>query len=514
MGHACLESAAGDVVIFDFGGNDHHVTLFVKDNGNGLWSCHGGNQGHQVTDSNFHKSNMMGIRRPIQAVQPGDVPIVPSIPAAPVASASQRFNACVKLVLQDEGGDDSDPRDPGGRTSRGITQSDWNDWLRTHPSLPSDVFQAPQDQIVAIYHENYWNKLSCYNLPAGVDYVVFDYGVLSGIGRSAKVLQGFVGAAVDGEIGPETIGATANADLPTLINQISDERIALMKQSPVWSVFGRGWTARVERVRAASLAMASAAAQPRPAAPKPAPVPVPVPAPTPAPTPTAPLPMPAPIPAPSQMTPDQVVQIIMAILAALAAQQGNQPASNAPAVTNLLQILGASLGAQRPGGGTQQPALSPDAIQSLLATLAKGIQQGAPTTAAPTPTGGGQTPAAPAPTTTAPQAAAPAPTPTPATTDGSDQSVLSKPSVQIGAAGLGIASLMQAFGALAPPFSNLFGHAPADTGTLATNPTLGTLATIIPLIIGGVGATGGWGSLAGIVTSLIGAFGNAAKKSQ
>ena len=88
MGHACLESAAGDVVIFDFGGNDHHVTLFVKDNGNGLWSCHGGNQGHQVTVSNFHKSNMMGIRRPIQAVQPGDVPIVPSIPAAPVASAS------------------------------------------------------------------------------------------------------------------------------------------------------------------------------------------------------------------------------------------------------------------------------------------------------------------------------------------------------------------------------------------------------------------------------------------
>ena len=307
MGHACLESAAGDVVIFDFGGNDHHVTLFVKDNGNGLWSCHGGNQGHQVTVSSFHKSNMMGIRRPIQAVQPGDVPIVPSIPAAPVASASQRFNACVKLVLQDEGGDDSDPRDPGGRTSRGITQSDWNDWLRTHPSLPSDVFQAPQDQIVAIYHENYWNKLSCYNLPAGVDYVVFDYGVLSGIGRSAKVLQGFVGAAVDGEIGPETIGATANADLPTLINQISDERIALMKQSPVWSVFGRGWTARVERVRAASLAMTSAAAQPRPAAPKPAPAPVP--APTPASTPTAPLPMPAPIPAPSQMTPDQVVQI-------------------------------------------------------------------------------------------------------------------------------------------------------------------------------------------------------------
>jgi uncharacterized protein (TIGR02594 family) len=54
----------GDIVVFDFGGGDHHVTLFEKDNGNGTWSCHGGNQGHAVNATNFPKSRLMGIRRP------------------------------------------------------------------------------------------------------------------------------------------------------------------------------------------------------------------------------------------------------------------------------------------------------------------------------------------------------------------------------------------------------------------------------------------------------------------
>jgi uncharacterized protein (TIGR02594 family) len=58
----------GDVVVFDFGGGDHHVTLFEEDNGDGLWSCHGGNQSYQVTVAKYPKSMVMGIRRPSQEV--------------------------------------------------------------------------------------------------------------------------------------------------------------------------------------------------------------------------------------------------------------------------------------------------------------------------------------------------------------------------------------------------------------------------------------------------------------
>jgi hypothetical protein len=58
---------AGDVVVFDFGFGDRHVTLFESDNGNGTLKCRGGNQSHEVNVTNFPKSAFMGIRHPIVA---------------------------------------------------------------------------------------------------------------------------------------------------------------------------------------------------------------------------------------------------------------------------------------------------------------------------------------------------------------------------------------------------------------------------------------------------------------
>jgi uncharacterized protein (TIGR02594 family) len=254
----------GDVLVFDFGGGDHHVTFFESDNGDGTWACRGGNQSHQVALTNFRKRSVMGIRRPAAARQvAGAFAAATSLASAPAGMPAQppsdRFSACIARVLVSEGGNDDDPRDPGGRTSRGITQSEWNAWTQTHPGLPSDVWQAPQDQIIAIYRAKYWNPLKCDNLPGGVDYAVFDYGVLSGIGRAARVLQGFVGAPVDGEIGPQTIAAIAQADPVALINQICNERLAFMQSLSTWPTFGRGWTNRVESVRAAATAMAGSA---------------------------------------------------------------------------------------------------------------------------------------------------------------------------------------------------------------------------------------------------------------
>jgi uncharacterized protein (TIGR02594 family) len=53
----------GHVLIFNFGGGDHHVTLFEKDNGDGTWACHGGNQSHTVCVQNYQSSRIMGIRQ-------------------------------------------------------------------------------------------------------------------------------------------------------------------------------------------------------------------------------------------------------------------------------------------------------------------------------------------------------------------------------------------------------------------------------------------------------------------
>jgi uncharacterized protein (TIGR02594 family) len=57
----------GDVIVFEWPYGGHHVTLFEKDNGNGYWACHGGNQSHLVNIENFPRSAVIGVRRPTVA---------------------------------------------------------------------------------------------------------------------------------------------------------------------------------------------------------------------------------------------------------------------------------------------------------------------------------------------------------------------------------------------------------------------------------------------------------------
>ena len=177
--------------------------------------------------------------------------------------AASSYGEALARLLVHEGGNDDDPRDPGGRTSRGILQREWDAWRRTRPGLPTDVWRAPQDQVEAIYRQKYWDALRCDDLPAGVDYAVFDYGVNSGIGRAAKVLQRLVGTAVDGEVGPDTIAAAARANAGKLIEAICDERLAFLQGLRTWPTFGKGWTRRVREVRAAALAMNAAPPSPQ-----------------------------------------------------------------------------------------------------------------------------------------------------------------------------------------------------------------------------------------------------------
>ena len=69
------------------------------------------------------------------------------------------------------------------------------------------------------------------------------------------MLQRLVGTDVDGEVGPNTIAATARMAAVKLINQICDERLAFLQGLETWGVFGRGWGRRVREVRVAALAM-------------------------------------------------------------------------------------------------------------------------------------------------------------------------------------------------------------------------------------------------------------------
>lgn len=166
---------------------------------------------------------------------------------------ASNFQASLSLVLQSEGGNDDDPNDAGGRTSRGVTQTEYDAW-RTEKGLPIiDVWTAPQSDIVTIYHDEYWEPY-CDLMPLGIDYIYFNNAVLDGPYRSMVLLQTAVGVAADGRCGPITRQAIAAAPPAATIIQLSAASTAFY-QSLHQPIFLKGWLNRVAFVQQNALAM-------------------------------------------------------------------------------------------------------------------------------------------------------------------------------------------------------------------------------------------------------------------
>jgi lysozyme family protein len=165
------------------------------------------------------------------------------------------FAAALARVLAHEGGYSNHPDDPGGPTKFGITLADYRRFAKADAG-PADVRAMLLDDAKLIYRARYWAVLRCDELPAGLDYAVFDYGVNSGVSRAAKVLQRIVGVDDDAVIGPVTLAAVTRRDAPALIEALCDERLTFLKSLKTWRVFGGGWGRRVAEVRTIALAMA------------------------------------------------------------------------------------------------------------------------------------------------------------------------------------------------------------------------------------------------------------------
>src|SRR5215813_8546338 len=157
---------------------------------------------------------------------------------------------CLSLILKEEGGNDDDPRDPGGRTSRGVTQERWNQYRKEgHSDRPSDVWKAPQKDIEAIYKKYYWDPQKCDDLPSGMDLMHFNTTVNSGPGRSVKELQRAVRVPADGKFGPQTLDACINCtSVPAVIEDLAHQRRNFYKSLKTFKTFGRGWLARTDRI--------------------------------------------------------------------------------------------------------------------------------------------------------------------------------------------------------------------------------------------------------------------------
>lgn len=162
---------------------------------------------------------------------------------------SPKFNACYIKTLEFEGGKDDDPMDPGGRTAYGIIQTEYNKWRRKNGLPTRDVWRISESEKQTIYWENYWVPLKCEELPAGIDFVMYDYGVNSGIGRAIRHAQKVLGVSVDGKLGPITLGALKAANPTKFIDDLDNLRLSYLEGLSIWYRFGRGWSRRVKEGR-------------------------------------------------------------------------------------------------------------------------------------------------------------------------------------------------------------------------------------------------------------------------
>lgn len=158
------------------------------------------------------------------------------------------LNAILKLSTANEGGYSNHPKDPGGPTNHGVTQSTYSAYLGRKASI-AEVREMTLDTANKIYERSYWAPIWGDQLPAGLDYATFDFGINSGPSRAVKELQGLLpGVAIDGVMGPKTIAAIAAFDVSELIKGLCARRITFCKKLKTWKTFGRGWTYRVTGV--------------------------------------------------------------------------------------------------------------------------------------------------------------------------------------------------------------------------------------------------------------------------
>ena len=164
------------------------------------------------------------------------------------------FDEALKAVLHHEGGYVNHPSDPGGMTNLGCTKRVWEEWCGHEVDEKAMRALTPAD-VAPLYKSKYWDKIKGDDLPAGVDYVVFDAAINSGPGRAAKWLQSCVGVEPDGGIGPKTLAAVDAFDAKTLVDDYAKRRLSFLMDLPTWPTFGKGWGRRVEEVRKAGLEM-------------------------------------------------------------------------------------------------------------------------------------------------------------------------------------------------------------------------------------------------------------------
>jgi lysozyme family protein len=159
-----------------------------------------------------------------------------------------------KMMLASEGGYVNHPSDPGGMTNLGVTKRVWEEWVGRE-SNEKEMRSLTSEMVEPLYKRKFWDACKCDELPSGIDYLVFDFAVNAGVGRSAKILQTAVGVTPDGGIGPVTLAAVNAIPEAELVEKFSQAKEDFYRSLNTFETFGKGWLNRVAAVKIKATSM-------------------------------------------------------------------------------------------------------------------------------------------------------------------------------------------------------------------------------------------------------------------
>ena len=164
------------------------------------------------------------------------------------------FEQALAFTLQEEGGLASVHGDSGGTTNKGITQRLYDSWRASRKLPAQSVSLISDDELRAIYEEEFWTPTNCAMLPQGLDLAVFDFAVNAGCHQAVITLQEVVGVATDGHLGPATLAALSKCSIAECIQRYIEKRKDYYRSlnNPR---FEDGWLARADRVSATATTM-------------------------------------------------------------------------------------------------------------------------------------------------------------------------------------------------------------------------------------------------------------------
>ena len=141
--------------------------------------------------------------------------------------------------------------DAGGQTYAGIARvpnPHWEGW-----AIIDKGERPPKEMVMHFYKTAIWDKVHGDDLPAGLDYLVYDFAVNAGPGQSAKILQRAVGVVDDGAIGNGTLAAVRSHNAQDLIDEFTKKKEdfyhSIVAKRPENERFLKGWLNRVAHVK-------------------------------------------------------------------------------------------------------------------------------------------------------------------------------------------------------------------------------------------------------------------------